>query len=371
MKERLQRVLEIPWVAHLVRSAQRFGQRLGSQFAAAITYFSVLSVIPVLMVAFAALGLTLTVFMPDALGVVGDSIRSAVAGQARLGDQLVTVVNQTLGSWQSVGAIGLLGAAWSGAAWVNNIRQAVHAQMRPEFDMAVKPTNIVVQTLTNLAILLGLFVLVSVMMGLSAVATGARDAVAGLLNLVGTPWEALLAWAPVAAMLVAGYLLFCFIIWVFSESKVAPKLLAKGALLGAVGMTALLWAAGLVVGVFSRNAAAAAFGSVIIVMLYFNLFATLILFVAAWIATDTTQLETSDNRSAEHAPVQPSDYASKQVVAILQAREERERLATVPRSTAVTAARVSGGAGAVIGAAITGIIATIAAIVSGLLARRR
>lgn len=37
-------------VAHIIRAAERFNDRLGNQFGAAITYFSFLSMIPILMV---------------------------------------------------------------------------------------------------------------------------------------------------------------------------------------------------------------------------------------------------------------------------------------------------------------------------------
>lgn len=49
----------IPAVAHFIRAGERFTERLGSQFGAAITYFSFLSLIPILMVSFAAAGFVL------------------------------------------------------------------------------------------------------------------------------------------------------------------------------------------------------------------------------------------------------------------------------------------------------------------------
>lgn len=49
----------IPAVAHFLRAIDRFNDRLGSQFGAAITYFSFLSLIPILMVSFAAVGFVL------------------------------------------------------------------------------------------------------------------------------------------------------------------------------------------------------------------------------------------------------------------------------------------------------------------------
>ena len=52
MKEWLARFKEKPWIAHLFRAITRFISRLGSQFGAAITYFSVLALVPLLMLAF-------------------------------------------------------------------------------------------------------------------------------------------------------------------------------------------------------------------------------------------------------------------------------------------------------------------------------
>ena len=52
MKEWLIRLRNRPQIAHLLRAVARYNERLGSQFAAAMTYFSVLALVPVLMFAF-------------------------------------------------------------------------------------------------------------------------------------------------------------------------------------------------------------------------------------------------------------------------------------------------------------------------------
>ncbi len=54
-----QKIQQQPIIAHLLRAAERFNDRLGNQFGAAITYFSFLSMIPILMVSFAAGGFIL------------------------------------------------------------------------------------------------------------------------------------------------------------------------------------------------------------------------------------------------------------------------------------------------------------------------
>lgn len=372
MKERLERILAVEWVAHLVRAAQRFGQRLGSQFAAAITYFSVLSIVPVLMVAFAATGLTLTVIAPDALVQVKDAITTAVGGQGDLSKQLIDIVERAFGSWREVGVLGLLVAAWTGAGWVDNLRQAVRAQMRHEFDVSKPAANIVVATLVNLVILLALFVLVGLTIGMSSVATTLRHTVGALLHLEGPLWDLTLSVAPLGATLLSGFLLFWFIFRVFPEVRLPTRVVMRGAAIGAVGITALLWAAGLLAGSFANNVAAAVFGGTLIIMLYFNLFATLILMVAAWMATDASmEPEPTPIELAERSAQGPTDYATKELVAIMRARQEQESAATVPRGSAVTAARVSGGVGAALGVAVAGGVAVVAALISGLLDRRR
>jgi len=55
---------------------------------------------------------------------------------------------------------------------------------------------------------------------------------------------------------------------------------------GSAGLLVLQLGAGLLVQAFSRNLAAGVFGATIIVMIFLNLFATLILFIAAWLATE-------------------------------------------------------------------------------------
>lgn len=44
-----EKVQRQPVIAHLIRATERFNDRLGNQFGAAITYFSFLSMIPILM----------------------------------------------------------------------------------------------------------------------------------------------------------------------------------------------------------------------------------------------------------------------------------------------------------------------------------
>lgn len=362
----IERLKSQPWIAHLLEALARYGERLGGQFAAAITYFSVLAIVPVLMVAFAALGLTVTLLLPDILAQVKGWIINTVSDSSNLGEQLGAVVDQAFNSWAAVGPIGLVSAAWAGANWVNNIRSAVHAMMRPAFDLAHDRPGIVIQTVKNLGILLTLFVLVALSMAMTTVATTARNLVGSFIGVDGVAGgSVLLALIPVVGTLLAGFLLFAFLLTVFPEERVPGSTLAKGAAIGAVGMAALQYLTGTLVSVFSGNAAAAVFGSVIVVMLFFNLFATLILVVAAWVATHPDHVRPPVTY-ADHAPAAPTDYATKLVAAELRAAREREETERVPTEVAVRSTRVGMGLGALFGGALAGFAALIAAVLSGL-----
>jgi len=47
------------WLDHIVRAGARYTERNGDYYAAAVTYFSVLSLVPLLMIAFAVAGFVL------------------------------------------------------------------------------------------------------------------------------------------------------------------------------------------------------------------------------------------------------------------------------------------------------------------------
>ena len=79
------------WVDHLVRAGARYTERHGNDYAAAVTYFSVLSLVPVTMVAFAAAGFALGA-RPAAVERLQNEITTEWPGA--LGDTLNTIINQ-------------------------------------------------------------------------------------------------------------------------------------------------------------------------------------------------------------------------------------------------------------------------------------
>ena len=72
---------------------------------------------------------------------------------------------------------------------------------------------------------------------------------------------------------------------IVQQVKFPFRIIAWGALFGSAGLFVLQYLTGFLMGKFAGNPAAAVFGPVIVLMLFFNLFARLNLYVAAWIAT--------------------------------------------------------------------------------------
>lgn len=285
MKRRLAALKAHPTVAHLLRANVRFGNRLANQFGAAITYFSVLALVPILMFAFSLLGMTLTVLRPDWMDSVSNLLVERLSGDA--GQQLTDLIVDYLRNWRAVGLVGLLSLAYAGSGWVGNLRGALNAQWRPEFEYVKDKRNIVAATLLNMATLLLLLLGVLVTFALSMGGTALNAWLVGLLRIEDWPGgQVLLRLASYLLTAVAAWLLFMLIFVLLPNDHRISKAKMIGSIIGAVAFTALQIGAGALIGVFSGNKAAALFGPVIILMLFMNLFARIILFIGCWIATD-------------------------------------------------------------------------------------
>ena len=166
------RLPEKPAVAHLMRASERFLGRLGFQFSAGITYFSVLALVPILMMAFSFTGFFLVQLRPDLIPVAADLLTAQLRGidEATV-SQVEEFIVDTLSDYTAIGLVGFLSAIYAGAGWMNNLRDALNAQWRPDFDQAGPPPNPVVRTLTSLLALIGLLVAIAVTFGLASIST--------------------------------------------------------------------------------------------------------------------------------------------------------------------------------------------------------
>ncbi len=125
----------------------------------------------------------------------------------------------------------------------------------------------------------------------SAVATTLGSTVGEWLGVGGSfGWTALIRLVGAVVSLAIGAAGFRLLLGWFSPTYVPSHLAWVGAGIGAAGLLVLQALAAYLFGAFSRNLGVAVFGSTIVLMLFLNLFATLILYIAAWLATSEQPL---------------------------------------------------------------------------------
>lgn len=312
-----------PFVAHMLRAVERFNVRGGAQLAAAITYFSVLSLVPILMLAFSALGLTLTVLRPEALGEIEAWIHQQLPGDSDLGKSVYAVIAAALNNWGSILGFGLVIIIWVSSGWVGNLKRAVRLLMRSDVDDPGKQLPLPLDVLANFAGLVGLLIGVGATFLASIVAGNLGNMVGHWLGFEDTPgWTWLLRLVSLVISLAAGVGLFRLLFAWFSPHPVPSHLAWVGAGIGATGLVVLQALTGYLIGAFSGNLGTAVFASTIVLMLFLNLFATLLLFIAAWLATaeapavepEPELVPTADHGESEPIDARPGEtYVSAEV----------------------------------------------------------
>jgi membrane protein len=207
----------------------------------------------------------------------------------------------------------------------------------------------------------------AVMFGLSSLSTSLANEVVKWLGLADQQWVApLLRVSSIVISIGTGWLIFMYLYTVLPETREPWSVVRRGALLGSIALVALQFVASFLISAFRGNPAAVIFGPVIVLMLFFNLFAQLVLFVAAWIATAEHEAvptaEEEEQEDVEEAPAPPAGS------------EEREYAEpnAVPEAVAARTVRVGMGAGYVTGAATgVGLGAALAYALSALRSRKK
>ncbi len=358
MRERWDRIMAVSWIAHALAAWQRFVQRLGFQLSAAMTYFSVMSVIPILAVVFSVFGMVVTVLIPEWLDAVRDWIVTSIGADSDLSRQLIAIIDQAFSSWWAIGPVALATAAWTGATWVRHLRTDVRVMTSEAVSDTGPNPPMPIAVIRNLGVLFGLVLMVGLSVVLSTIATAARGFVSSLLGLENADGLVLRLW-PLVGGILTGWLLFVFLLWALPRVRIPWPVLWKAALLGAIGFSVLQYLIGVLFGIFSNNAAVALFGSAIAVMLALNLFATLILIVASWAGTHPQYRALQQEPRLPITDVvgqrEPTDYASKLVLAELEAARIRAGEQRVTHEAAVRSAQITLGVGVALGGLATAI----------------
>ncbi|WP_159566800.1 inner membrane protein YhjD [Budvicia diplopodorum] len=281
----LDKIKTYPSVAHLIRATDRFNDRMGSQFGAAITYFSFLSLIPILMVSFATAGFVLA-SNPELLAELINKIVTSVS-DPDLANTLENTVNTAIKQRTTVGISGLLVALYSGISWMGNLREAVRAQSRDEWERnPADEEKVYFRYIKDFLALTGLVMALILTIALTSIAGSAQQSLVNALGLGNIEWlRPALTIITIIISITANYLMFLWIFWMLPTQHPNMKALFKGSLLAAIGFEVIKFIMTLTLPQLASSPSGAAFGSIIGLLAFFYFFARLTLFCAAWIAT--------------------------------------------------------------------------------------
>ncbi|WP_028938325.1 inner membrane protein YhjD [Pseudonocardia spinosispora] len=319
------------WLDHLLRAGESYTVNHGDHYAAAITYFSVLALFPLLMVAFAAVAF----FLRANQDLVTQLKMQITQNAPGMGDMLGSVIDQAIRSAGTVGVIGLLVALYSGLGWMTNLREALSEQ----WGQRDEPPTLLRRLVADLLALIGLGIALVVSAAVSAVG-GLAKQIVGWLGLESVTWlTPLISLAGWVAGLLASALVFLWVIARLPREPVTWRSAAKAALIGAVGFVVIQRIMVFYIVSVTSSPAGAAFGPIIGLLVFIFTVSRFLLFLTAWAAT-------AKENMIEEPPPAPSPAVIR---------------------TEVT---VGGGVGAGVTAGLVG-AGALAGLLGGLFARRR
>ncbi|MFF4273106.1 YihY/virulence factor BrkB family protein [Streptomyces sp. NPDC001536] len=268
---------------HAWRSYERLDRVKWTRLAAAMTFISFVALFPLLTVAAAVAAATLSTSQQKELQ---DKIADQVPG---ISDQLnieSLVAN--------AGTIGLIAGAillFTGIGWVGNMREC----LRAVWELPDEEENPILRKAKDAGVLLGLGGALLVTIAASTVGSAMVGWISDQLGIDREGWGAVLL--RIAALLIAvlaDFLLLLYVLTLLPGVQPTRRRLLVAALIGAVGFELLkLLLSGYMQGVASKSMYGA-FGVPIALLLWINFTSKLVLFCAAWTATQSKEAEDKD-----------------------------------------------------------------------------
>ncbi|GAA3530984.1 YhjD/YihY/BrkB family envelope integrity protein [Amycolatopsis ultiminotia] len=278
------------WLDHLARATNRYLDYGGYHYVASITYFSLLSLVPILMLASSAAGFVLAT-QPHLLDTLLHAISGTLPGS--LGDRAADVLTGFVEQRTGVGLAGLVVALYSGWNWMNSLRDALTAMYGQNRSDQPLLRTIVMDVLA----LLGLAAALLVSFGISVSGTAAGRYLLELVGVTDTGWgHRVLSMTSVPLALLADWLVFLWVLTRLPRERVGWRSAMRGAVAAAVGFELLKQAGGFYLSLIGHSPSGVAFGSVIGLLFFISLIARMLVYITAWTATA---------RDAPRKPVPP------------------------------------------------------------------
>lgn len=268
-----------PWIARLMtthawRSYERLDRVRWTRLAAAMTFISFVALFPLLTLAAAVAAATLT-----------DSQQRRL--EDRLADQVPGISQQLdiSGLVDNAGTIGLIAGGllvFTGISWVGSMREC----LRAVWELPDEEENPVLSKVKDAGILIGFGGAVVISVAVSAAATMMIGWITRQLGIDEHGWGVfLLQIVAFGVAVLADFLLLLYVLTLLPGVEPSRRRLVVAALIGAAGFELLkLLLSSYLRDVASRNMYGA-FGVPVALLLWINFTAKLLLFCAAWTAT--------------------------------------------------------------------------------------
>ncbi len=289
LKERVQAPVDEvrqrrPFIDHLVRTVQHYGEVKGSQQAGAVTYFGFLSFFPILALGFAVVGLMAS-GGPNAEADLVDAIEGVLPGIVTTdpNDTSAIQISDIESAAPGILSIGLPILLYSSLGWLSAMRDALLVVFQTP---ARERPNFVIGKVRDLASLVIIGVTLVVSVAIAGLVTGFSREILEWVSLEdSTPAGWLLGALTVVVGLAANALLFFALFRFLAAPDVPKRSLWSGALLGAVGFEVLKQLSVYLLASTEEQPAFQAFGIALILLVWINYFSQLVLVAAAWAYT--------------------------------------------------------------------------------------
>ncbi|MEU4668606.1 YhjD/YihY/BrkB family envelope integrity protein [Amycolatopsis sp. NPDC023774] len=278
------------WLDHLALATNRYLEYGGYHYVASITYFSLLSLVPILMLASSAAGFVLAT-QPHLLDQMLHAISGTLPGSLgeKASDLLTGFVEQRTG----VGVAGLVVGLYSGWNWMNSLRDALTAM----YGQNRSDEPLLRTILMDVLALLGLAAALLVSFGITVSGTAVGHYLLKLVGVDDTSWgHSVLSATSVPLALLADWLVFLWVLTRLPRERVGWRSAMRGAVAAALGFELLKQAGGIYLNLISASPSGVAFGSVIGLLFFISLIARMLVYITAWTATA---------RDAPRKPVPP------------------------------------------------------------------
>jgi membrane protein len=295
------------WFDHAARAYRRNSKVLGSQLAAAITYYGFLSFFPLLALAFSVVGYISGAF-PGAEASVTKALQENFPSLIGSGSGQINV-KDIIDAKAGAGIIGLVGLAYAGLGWLDGLRAA----LRQVYGTGERPLNFVKKKAVDAVVLVGLGLALLTRQVLGTVGLGDEPVAVALLKVLS-----------VLLALLADTVLFAILLSRLSGAGQSWRQVRPAAFLGAVGFELLKLAGTFLIARTTQNPVYATFGVVAGLLIWIYLVSQLLMFAAAWGATSPPYPAVA--APAADLPPSAAGAGSTPVASVVAVRPRRWRL---------------------------------------------